>query len=285
MQFAVVCQDFYRAIPSFDCFDHGLIIMLLQILFLNKIDLFAEKLPRSPLEDYFPDYTGGNNYDAACDYLLHRFVSLNQSAATKQIYAHYTCATDTQQIKCMTLFPTLSITFHSNFFLFSCFERYPGYSSTTTSTRMRAFVSYGDALFHGYMGSEIRVCWMAVTLTRRHCILHSHRISKLSPAPLIPLDFHSPYHSPLSLCYHLSCASDNDRTNSATTLKTFFFCASTFIIQPPCLITHVFFSALFAHTYSFIYQASLPLFDTILSFSCLLTLSFQYHVGFVVHYL
>lgn len=71
-----------------------------QILFLNKIDLFAEKLPRSPLGDYFPDYAGGDNYDAACDYLLHRFVSLNQSAATKQIYAHYTCATDTQQIKC-----------------------------------------------------------------------------------------------------------------------------------------------------------------------------------------
>lgn len=70
------------------------------ILFLNKIDLFAEKLPHSPLADYFPDYNGGNNYDAACDYLLHRFVSLNQSAASKQIYAHYTCATDTQQIKC-----------------------------------------------------------------------------------------------------------------------------------------------------------------------------------------
>src|SRR6202161_4719441 len=49
-----------------------------QILFLNKIDLFAEKLPYSPLGDYFPDYNGGDNYDAACDYLLHRFVSLNQ---------------------------------------------------------------------------------------------------------------------------------------------------------------------------------------------------------------
>ncbi|KAJ2966906.1 hypothetical protein NUW54_g13669 [Trametes sanguinea] len=73
------------------------------ILFLNKIDLFAEKLPRSPLGDYFPDYTGGDDYDAACNYLLHRFVSLNQSAATKQIYAHYTCATDTQQIKCTYL--------------------------------------------------------------------------------------------------------------------------------------------------------------------------------------
>ncbi|KAH0828029.1 G protein alpha-subunit [Lanmaoa asiatica] len=69
------------------------------ILFLNKIDLFAEKLPNSPLGDYFPDYTGGDNYDAACDYLLHRFVALNQNAATKQIYAHYTCATDTQQIR------------------------------------------------------------------------------------------------------------------------------------------------------------------------------------------
>lgn len=72
----------------------------LKILFLNKIDLFAEKLPHSPLGDYFPDYNGGDNYDLACEYLLHRFVSLNQNAATKQIYAHYTCATDTQQIKC-----------------------------------------------------------------------------------------------------------------------------------------------------------------------------------------
>ncbi|KAG9002240.1 guanine nucleotide-binding protein subunit alpha [Tulasnella sp. JGI-2019a] len=69
------------------------------ILFLNKIDLFAEKLRFSPMGDYFPDYTGGDDYDSACDYLLHRFVSLNQNSGSKQIYAHYTCATDTQQIK------------------------------------------------------------------------------------------------------------------------------------------------------------------------------------------
>ncbi|KAH8556852.1 guanine nucleotide binding protein alpha subunit [Umbelopsis sp. PMI_123] len=68
------------------------------ILFLNKIDRFAEKLPVSPLADYFPDYRGGNNYEAACDYLLNRFVSLNQSD-DKQIYTHFTCATDTQQVK------------------------------------------------------------------------------------------------------------------------------------------------------------------------------------------
>jgi len=68
------------------------------ILFLNKIDLFREKLSKSPMKNYFPDYDGGADYDTACNYLLNRFVSLNQSD-TKQIYTHFTCATDTQQIK------------------------------------------------------------------------------------------------------------------------------------------------------------------------------------------
>ncbi|KAI9489882.1 G-alpha protein [Zychaea mexicana] len=69
------------------------------ILFLNKIDLFAEKLPRSPLAKYFADYMGGSKYEAACQYLLNRFVSLNTRADSKQIYTHFTCATDTKQIK------------------------------------------------------------------------------------------------------------------------------------------------------------------------------------------
>jgi guanine nucleotide-binding protein G(i) subunit alpha len=41
---------------------------------------------------------GGDDYDAACDYILNRFVSLNQSEV-KQIYTHFTCATDTTQIR------------------------------------------------------------------------------------------------------------------------------------------------------------------------------------------
>ena len=41
---------------------------------LNRIDLFAEKLSKVPLSKYFADYTGGEDYDAACDYILHRFV-------------------------------------------------------------------------------------------------------------------------------------------------------------------------------------------------------------------
>ncbi|KAJ7624370.1 heterotrimeric G protein alpha subunit B [Roridomyces roridus] len=69
------------------------------ILFLNKIDLFKEKLPLSPLGDYFEDFKGGKDYDAACAYLQQKFLCLNKSSATKRTYAHYTCATDTQQIK------------------------------------------------------------------------------------------------------------------------------------------------------------------------------------------
>ena len=68
------------------------------ILFLNKIDRFKEKLPVSPMKNYFPDYEGGPDYSAACDYILNRFVSLNQHE-TKQIYTHFTCATDTMQIR------------------------------------------------------------------------------------------------------------------------------------------------------------------------------------------
>jgi guanine nucleotide-binding protein G(i) subunit alpha len=60
------------------------------ILFLNKIDRFKEKLPVSPMKNYFPDYEGGAD--------LNRFVSLNQHE-TKQIYTHFTCATDTMQIR------------------------------------------------------------------------------------------------------------------------------------------------------------------------------------------
>ncbi|KAJ2607956.1 guanine nucleotide-binding protein subunit alpha [Coemansia sp. RSA 1804] len=68
------------------------------ILFLNKMDIFREKLPHSPMKKYFPDFEGGNDIDAASEYILKRFVSLNQSDA-KQIYTHFTCATDTTQIR------------------------------------------------------------------------------------------------------------------------------------------------------------------------------------------
>jgi guanine nucleotide-binding protein G(i) subunit alpha len=49
------------------------------ILFLNKVDLFKQKLGRSPLSNYFPDYTGGNDVNRAAKYLLWRFNQVNRA--------------------------------------------------------------------------------------------------------------------------------------------------------------------------------------------------------------
>ena len=69
------------------------------ILFLNKIDLFHEKLGVSPVSNHFPDYKGGNeDSDAAADYFADRFRSINRTAG-REIYVHYTNATDTSLLK------------------------------------------------------------------------------------------------------------------------------------------------------------------------------------------
>lgn len=67
------------------------------MLFLNKIDVFAEKLNYSPLENHFPDYTGGNNINKAAKYILWRFTQVNRSGLN--IYPHVTQATDTSNIQ------------------------------------------------------------------------------------------------------------------------------------------------------------------------------------------
>jgi len=68
------------------------------ILFLNKFDVFEEKIGEVPISDYFPDYEGGIDVEAGCEYFKRRFEQLNMSD-TKKIYTHYTCATDTRQIR------------------------------------------------------------------------------------------------------------------------------------------------------------------------------------------
>jgi guanine nucleotide-binding protein G(i) subunit alpha len=49
------------------------------ILFLNKVDIFKQKLGRSPLGNYFPDYSGGNDVNKAAKYLLWRFNQVNRA--------------------------------------------------------------------------------------------------------------------------------------------------------------------------------------------------------------
>lgn len=68
------------------------------ILFLNKIDVFRDKIYDVPIEDYFPDYEGGDDYERGCKYFEERFSELNMNE-NKQVYTHFTCATDTRGIK------------------------------------------------------------------------------------------------------------------------------------------------------------------------------------------
>ncbi|XP_042365526.1 guanine nucleotide-binding protein G(q) subunit alpha-like [Plectropomus leopardus] len=69
------------------------------ILFLNKIDLLEEKIMHSHLVDYFPEYDGPQrDVKAGKQFILDMFVSLNPNEK-KIIYSHFTCATDTDNIR------------------------------------------------------------------------------------------------------------------------------------------------------------------------------------------
>ena len=69
------------------------------ILFLNKIDLFYEKIGLSPVSAHFPDFKGRQgDAEAAKDYFATRFRSINRTAG-REIYVHFTNATDTTLLK------------------------------------------------------------------------------------------------------------------------------------------------------------------------------------------
>ncbi|KAH9067976.1 G-protein alpha subunit [Lactarius deliciosus] len=67
------------------------------ILFLNKIDVFKNKLPKVPLDKYFPEYTGGIDANKGAKYILGRFMQANR--ARLSVYPHITQATDTSNIR------------------------------------------------------------------------------------------------------------------------------------------------------------------------------------------
>lgn len=69
------------------------------ILFLNKVDLFEEKILSKSIKQCFPDYEGPDkDKDAAMTYIQEIFMSCNEDPH-RQIYSHLTCATDPTNVK------------------------------------------------------------------------------------------------------------------------------------------------------------------------------------------
>lgn len=84
----------FRTIITYPWFQNSSVI-----LFLNKKDLLEEKILYSHLVDYFPEFDGPQkDAQAAREFILKMFVDLNPDP-DKIIYSHFTCATDTENIR------------------------------------------------------------------------------------------------------------------------------------------------------------------------------------------
>lgn len=72
------------------------------LLFLNKKDLFAEKIWVKDIKSVpqFSDYKGGlGDFDSAVEYFVNLFLAVNDRSNEKIVYNHVTCATDTKNVE------------------------------------------------------------------------------------------------------------------------------------------------------------------------------------------
>ena len=69
------------------------------ILFLNKKDIFAEKIKTTDLSKTFPEYKGGQNYDQAVEFIKGLYMTQIKNRSPNDVYTHVTCALDTEQVK------------------------------------------------------------------------------------------------------------------------------------------------------------------------------------------
>mmetsp|Transcript_15192 Transcript_15192/g.38612 ORF Transcript_15192/g.38612 Transcript_15192/m.38612 type:complete len:352 (-) Transcript_15192:167-1222(-) len=83
--------DLFENLTSLGWFEHCYII-----LFLNKYDLFLEKIKKSPLSAHWPEYQESDDPEKAIDFIRSRYCALNKS---KKMYVHITTATDTRNIE------------------------------------------------------------------------------------------------------------------------------------------------------------------------------------------
>ena len=70
------------------------------LLFLNKKDVFEEKIVHSPLTICFKEYTGGSDKSKASEYILEQCKKAN-NVPDRHLYSHFTCAKDSDNIHCV----------------------------------------------------------------------------------------------------------------------------------------------------------------------------------------
>jgi len=84
----------FKTIITYPWFQHSSVI-----LFLNKKDLLEDKIMYSHLQDYFPEYDGPKqDHVAARQFILKGYLA-NNPDPDRQVYSHFTCATDSENIK------------------------------------------------------------------------------------------------------------------------------------------------------------------------------------------
>ena len=70
------------------------------ILFLNKSDIFREKIKKKSLRVCFPEYDGGNLYEETTNYILSKFEEkVETHYESRTIYHHVTCFMDQDNVQ------------------------------------------------------------------------------------------------------------------------------------------------------------------------------------------
>lgn len=89
-------MDLFKRIANHQCF-HKKTAM---ILFLNKIDIFKDKISKYPLKNCFKNYKGSQSVEACGKYVADRFSKLVSAEIQheKPMYSHFTNACDTRNI-------------------------------------------------------------------------------------------------------------------------------------------------------------------------------------------
>lgn len=87
--------ELFKRIQTFQWLAHTTFI-----LFLNKVDVFREKLQTSDMVDHFTDYRGfRRDYASNLAFVKRKFHEESSPRRPRMIYTHETCATDTAGMK------------------------------------------------------------------------------------------------------------------------------------------------------------------------------------------